>query len=120
MVIMEKKMETTMVNWGYAYWDNGNWNGNYDLGFRVLSGLATGRVSGVFKSGLMLWTEDTYILGMLGVARFPPSAAAVAMKIWSSATLRAQSVLGSVCKVPQSEFWSQLSSENADREFELS
>ena len=37
--MMEKKMETTIVNWG-LYWDNGKENGNYYsiLGFRLSIG----------------------------------------------------------------------------------
>ena len=32
--VMEKKMKTTIVYWGYVR-DNGTENGNYYLGFRV-------------------------------------------------------------------------------------
>ena len=35
--IMEKKMETTIVNWG-LYWDNGKENGNYYSKLGVILG----------------------------------------------------------------------------------
>ena len=62
---MKKKMETTIVYWGYigGYWDNGKENGNYPAFPELPDVLCRSRSSGNFRLRVALVERSTKTLG---------------------------------------------------------